>query len=168
MNKQERKETMKGNNKIIELLNKQLTLELTSMDQYLAHAKMYQDWGINKLHQKVSHEYEEELEHSKLLIERILFLEGIPDTASREKTFIGNNVQQMLKNDLEAERVVAKSLKGIISVCESEADYETRLILTKLLNDTEMDHIYWLEQHLGLIDKIGLQNYIQSQVNSDA
>jgi bacterioferritin len=157
---------MKGSNKVIDLLNKQLTLELTSMDQYLAHSKMYEDWGINKLHEKLAHEYEEELEHARRLIERILFLEGTPDTASREPLMIGDNIEQMLRNDLAAENTVAASLKNIIEVCEQERDYVTREILEALLDDTEMDHIYWLEQHLGLIDKIGLQNYTQSQMGT--
>ncbi|HCM06349.1 MAG TPA: bacterioferritin [Oceanospirillales bacterium] len=158
---------MKGNTKVIDLLNKQLTLELTSMDQYLAHSKLYEDWGINKLHDQLTHEHEEELDHAKRLIERILFLEGTPDTASREPLLIGDNVEQMLKNDLTAEYTVAESLRSIIEVCEQERDYVTREILEELLNDTETDHIYWLEQHLGLIEKIGISNYIQSQMNSD-
>ncbi|WP_133406740.1 bacterioferritin [Parashewanella tropica] len=157
---------MQGVKKVIDLLNKQLTLELTSMDQYLAHAKLYEDWGINKLHNKLTHEYEEELQHSKLLIERIIFLEGKADTASRDKINVGNNVKQMLENDLRAEKRVAESLRGIISVCEDENDFVSRELLEKLLDDTEMDHIYWLEQHLGLIDKIGIQNYIESQMKS--
>ncbi|GAA3935478.1 bacterioferritin [Litoribacillus peritrichatus] len=156
---------MQGSKKVIDLLNKQLTLELTSMDQYLAHSKMYEDWGINKLHDKLSHEYEEELDHAKKLAERILFLEGTPDTASREPIHVGKDVKEMLQNDLEAERVVAESLRKIIKVCEEEQDYVSREILEALLDDTEMDHIYWLEQHLGLIDRIGLQNYIQSQMS---
>ncbi len=159
---------MKGVNKVVDLLNKQLTLELTSMDQYLAHSKMYEDWGIEKLHEKLAHEYEEELDHAKRLTERILFLEGSADTASRAKVNIGADVKQMLENDLEAERVVAESLREIITVCEQEKDYVSREILVDLLNDTEMDHIYWLEQHLGLIDKIGLPNYIQSQMGGKA
>jgi len=157
---------MQGSQKVIDLLNKQLTLELTSMDQYLAHSKIYEDWGINKLHEKLAHEYEEELDHAKALIERILFLEGTPDTVSRDKVNVGSNVKEMLENDLAAEHVVAESLRNIIAVCEEERDYVTREILEKLLDDTEMDHIYWLEQHLGLIEKIGLQNYIQSQMAS--
>lgn len=157
---------MKGNDKIIGLLNQQLTLELTSMDQYLAHSKLYEDWGINKLHEKLAHEYEEELDHAKALIERILFLEGTADTASREPIKVGSDVKQMLENDLEAENTVAASLRSIIAVCEEEKDYITREILQKLLDDTETDHIYWIEQHLGLIDKIGIQNYIQSQMES--
>lgn len=155
---------MKGNSKIIALLNKQLTLELTSMDQYLAHSKIYEDWGINKLHEKLAHEYEEELDHAKAINERILFLEGQADTASREPIQVGDNVKEMLENDLKAERTVADSLRHIMGVCEIEQDYVTRDILTQLLNDTETDHIYWLEQHLGLIEKIGLANYIQSQM----
>lgn len=134
------------------------------MDQYLAHSKIYEDWGINKLHEKLSHEYEEELGHTKLLIERILFLEGHADTASREKVNIGNNVKEMLENDLAAERIVAESLRKIITRCEQEQDYISRDILITLLDDTEMDHIYWIEQHIGLIEKIGLPNYIQSQM----
>ena len=155
---------MQGNNLVIDLLNKQLTLELTSMDQYLAHSKMFEDWGINKLHEKLSHEYEEELGHAKRLAERILFLEGHADTASRQPIHIGTNGKEMLENDLEAERIVAASLREIITVCEQEQDYVSREILEDLLNDTEMDHIYWIEQHLGLIDKMGLQNYIQTQM----
>lgn len=155
---------MKGSQKVIDLLNKQLTLELTSMDQYLAHSKMYEDWGLHKLHEKLAHEYEEELEHAQKLIERILFLEGTPDTASREPIKVGSNVKEMLENDLEAEMTVMTSLRKIIAVCEDERDYVSREILESLLDDTEMDHIYWLEQHLGLIDKIGIQNYIQSQM----
>lgn len=158
---------MLGKQIVIDHLNKQLTLELTSMDQYLAQSKMYEDWGIKKLHEKLAHEYEEELDHSKKLIERILFLEGTPDTASRLPIHVGDNVESMLKNDLAAEYTVAKSLREIIGICEKEQDYISRDILTELLDDTEMDHIYWLEQHLGLIDKIGIHNYIQSQMGGD-
>lgn len=155
---------MKGSSAIIDRLNQQLTLELSSMDQYLAHAKLYQDWGINKLHQQLSHEHEEELEHAQKLIDRILFLEGTPDTASRISIQVGDNVEQMLTNDLQAEYKVAESLRDIITFCEQQQDYVTRNLLQELLNDTETDHIYWLEQHLGLVDKIGISNYIQSQM----
>jgi len=155
---------MNGKQIVIDNLNKQLTLELTSMDQYLAHAKMYEDWGINKLHEKLIHEHEEELGHAKRLAERILFLEGKADTVSREPVNVGDNVEDMLKNDLAAEYIVADSLRKIIGICEKEQDYVSRDILVELLDDTEMDHIYWIEQHLGLIDKIGIQNYIQAQM----
>lgn len=155
---------MKGNQTIIDLLNSQLTLELTSMDQYLAHAKQYEDWGVGKLHEQLTHEHEEELDHAKSIMERILFLEGKPDTASRQPIKIGDDVQSMLKNDLDAEYEVAEHLRKVIGVCEQEQDYVTRDILMTLLKDTETDHIYWLEQHLSLIDKIGVQNYLQSQM----
>ncbi len=155
---------MQGSQVVIDHLNKQLTLELTSMDQYLAHSKMYDDWGVNKLHEKLSHEYEEELGHAKRLTERILFLEGTPDTASRNPINIGSNVKEMLEFDLAGERIVAASLTKIIGICEQEKDYVSREILEELLDDTEMDHIYWLEQHLGLIDKVGIHNYVQSQM----
>jgi len=156
---------MKGNQLVIDNLNKQLTLELTSMDQYLAHAKMYEDWGIDKLHEKLIHEHEEELGHAKRLAERILFLEGKADTASRDPINVGGDVKQMLENDLAAEYIVATSLRKIIGLCEQHEDYVSRDILVALLDDTEMDHIYWIEQHLGLIDKIGIQNYIQAQMS---
>ena len=110
------------------------------------------------------HEHEEELGHAKRLAERILFLEGKADTVSREPVNVGSNVKEMLENDLEAEYIVANSLREIIGICEKEQDYVSRDILVDLLNDTEMDHIYWIEQHLGLIDRIGIQNYIQSQM----
>lgn len=157
---------MKGSQKVIDLLNRQLTLELSSMDQYLAHSKLYEDWGVNKLHAQLVHEYEEELEHAQAIIERILFLEGEADTASRQPIKIGASVKEILENDLEAELTVASSLREIIGICETENDYVTRDMLKKLLEDTEMDHIYWLEQHLGLIDKVGLQNYMQSQMGA--
>ncbi|GEK10318.1 bacterioferritin [Pseudoalteromonas peptidolytica] len=159
---------MQGNLTIIDLLNKQLTLELSSMDQYLAHSKMYEDWGLDKLHQKLAHEYEEELDHAKRITERILFLEGTPDTASRAPIYIGSDVKEMLENDLAAEVLVKDHLKKVIAVCEQEQDYVTRVMLESLLDDTEMDHIYWLEQHINLIKLIGLPNYIQSQLSKSS
>ena len=156
---------MQGKSKVIDLLKKQLTLELSSMDQYLAHGKMFEDWGIKELHEHALHEYEEELDHVKKITERILFLEGEPDTAARAPIKVGSNVKEMLEFDLEAEKEVAESLRHIIGVCEQEQDYVSREMLEELLNDTEMDHIYWLEQQLGLIDKIGLPNYIQSKMS---
>ncbi len=155
---------MKSPQIIIDSLNKQLTLELTSMDQYLAHSKMYEDFGLSKLHEQLAHEYDEELDHAQRLIERILFLEGTPDTASRHPVKIGSDVKEMLESDLEAEYTVAASLKKIIELCENESDYTSRDILKVLLIDTETDHIYLLQQQLGLIDKVGLQNFIQSKM----
>ncbi|MBT8120796.1 MAG: bacterioferritin [Gammaproteobacteria bacterium] len=155
---------MKGKKKVINQLQKLLNGELMARDQYFAHSRMYKDWGLEKLYQRINHEMEEETEHADLLVERLLFLEAKPDFSQQDKVNIGKTVPDMLKNDLDVEYHVVKALKKAIKICEEEQDYDSRAILIKLLDDTEMDHAYWLEQQLGLIDKIGLQNYLQSQL----
>ena len=157
---------MKGNPRVIEAMNGLLAAELAAMDQYFVHAQMYADWGLTKLHERLAHEFEDEKGHATALIDRILFLEGTPDLSSREGLNVGKDVPAMLKNDLALEYAVTGSLKDAIRLCEKERDYHTREILEKLLEDTEMDHAYWLEQQLGLIDKMGLENYIQSQMGA--
>ncbi len=156
---------MKGNQSIIDTLNKLLTNELSAADQYFIHSRMYQDWGLEKLFERIKHESEEELEHAAALVERILFLEGMPDVASREALNVGKDVPSMLKNDLAVEYDVGSQLKDAIALCEQEKDYQTREILEVLLKDTEEDHTYWLEQQIGLIDRLGLENYLQSQMS---
>lgn len=156
---------MKGNQKVIDTLNKLLTNELSAADQYFIHARMYEDWGLNKLFERIKHESEEELEHATALVQRILFLEGTPDVASREALNIGKDVASMLSSDLAIEYDVGKQLKEAIALCEVEKDFQTREILQVLLKDTEEDHTYWLEQQLGLIDKVGIQNYLQTQMS---
>ena len=155
---------MQGNQKVIEQLQKLLESELSAFDQYFIHARMYGDWNLSKLEERISHEAEEEREHAQLLIDRMLFLEAKPDLSKRTPLNIGSNVPEMFKSDLDYERKVADMLRDAISICEQEQDYQTRQILLKLLADTEEDHMYWLEQQLGLIDKMGLENYIQSQM----
>ncbi|EGG99551.1 Bacterioferritin [gamma proteobacterium IMCC2047] len=155
---------MKGSAKVLKELNKLLALELAAIDQYFIHARMYQDWGLEKLYERINHESEDERQHASLLIERILFLEGTPDMTTRSGLKIGNDVQSMLESDLQLEYTDDKALKDAIKLCEAEKDYQTREILEKLLEDTEEDHAYWLEQQLGLIKKIGLPNYLQSQM----
>ena len=155
---------MRGNKKVIKILNELLTGELSAADQYFVHSRMYQDWGLETLYDRVAHETEEELQHADKLIQRILFLEGTPDVASRDPLRIGEDVPGMLKNDLKLEMEVVAALKDAIKVAEKEQDYQTREILEMLLKDTEEDHTYWLEKQLGLIDKIGLENYLQSQM----
>ncbi|MEE4245520.1 MAG: bacterioferritin [Kangiellaceae bacterium] len=155
---------MKGNAKINEALNKLLSLELTAMDQYFIHAQMYQDWGLNKLYERISHEFDDEKMHATLLIDRMLFLEGIPDMVTREPLRIGKNVKSMLENDLKVEEEVGQLLKDTIVLCEQEKDFQTRTILQKLLEDTEEDHAHWLEQQIRLIDMVGAENYQQSQM----
>ena len=112
---------MKGKNKVIESLNNLLAGELTSIDQYFVHSRMYEDWGLSKLYERINHEMSEEMEHADLLIKRILFLEGTPDVSKREELSIGGNVPEMLQSDLKLEYGVADKLKKIIGamrVCE--------------------------------------------------
>jgi bacterioferritin len=153
---------MKGNAKVIESLNGLLHNELAAIDQYFIHSRMYEDFGLDKLCQQLDHEMQEEITHADALIKRILFLEGTPNLKSRRDLLIGKDVPSMLANDLILEMEVVAALKASITLCESEGDYQSREMLEKLLIDTEEDHVYWLEKQIGLIDKIGLQNYIQS------
>ncbi|MBA2483046.1 MAG: bacterioferritin [Nitrosomonas sp.] len=155
---------MKGNTKVIETLNKLLADELTAMDQYFTHSRMYDDWGFNKLYERIDHEMDDEKQHADLLIKRILLLEGAPTLGNRSPLKIGRDVPAMLQNDLELERNVITSLRDAIAICEQEQDYQTREILEGLLSETEEDHAYWLEKQLGLIGKVGLENYLQSQI----
>lgn len=155
---------MKGDPKAIDKLNQLLAGELTAMDQYFIHSRMYHDWGFEKLYERIDHEMTEETQHADQLIRRILFLEGTPDLSKRDALNIGSDIQEMLANDLKLEIQVVNALKEVIAYCESVKDYQTREILEVMLEDTEEDHTYWLEQQLGLIEKIGLQNYLQSQM----
>jgi len=155
---------MKGNKTVLEHLQKLLNGELGARDQYFAHSRIYKDWGLNELYERLNHEMEEETEHADAIIERMLFLETTPDFNQQDDARVGSNIKEMLQNDLDVEYEVVDALKEAIAICEKEQDYDTRVMLTKLLDDTEMDHAYWLEQQLGLIDKIGIQNYLQSQM----
>lgn len=156
---------MKGDQIVIDTLNKLLTGEMSAADQYFIHSRMYQDWGLEKLYERLKHESEEELTHAAMLVERILFLQGVPDVASRAALNIGKDVTEMMENDLSYELTVASDLKEAIAICETQKDYQTREIIEELLKDTEEDHTYWLEQQLGLIDRIGIENYLQSQMS---
>lgn len=155
---------MKGNQNVIDSLNRLLAAELAAMDQYFIHSEMYADWGLTKLYDRIAHEFDDEKGHAKLLIERILFLEGTPCMTKRDDLRIGSDVESMLQGDLDLEYDVAEALRDVIDTCEKERDYQTRAILQKLLEDTEQDHAYWLEQQLGLIKRIGLANYQQSMM----
>ncbi|MFD2165303.1 bacterioferritin [Thalassotalea euphylliae] len=155
---------MKGNSEIINQLNELLAYELAAMDQYFIHSRMYDDWGFKKLFERIDHEFDDEKGHASVLIERILFLEGTPNMITRTGLQIGKDVPEMLKSDLRVEYEVDKKLKEVMGLCEKERDYVTRDMLQTLINDTEVDHAFWLEQQIGLIDKIGLSNYLQSQM----
>ncbi|QBY04130.1 bacterioferritin [Thalassotalea sp. HSM 43] len=158
---------MKGSQKVIDAFNRLLANELAAIDQYFIHSRMYEDWGLNKLYQRLEHEREEETQHADWLIKRMLFLEGQPNLVDRRALLIGSNVKQMMQNDLTLELEVVDCVRDVIALCETENDYQSREILEKLLYDTEEDHVYWLEQQLGLIDKIGIENYLQSQMGDE-
>lgn len=155
---------MKGQQEVIEHLNRNLANELTAMDQYFIHSRMYEDWGLTQLYERIAHEMEDETGHADKIIKRILFLEGMPDLVTRSALRIGRNVPDMLKNDLDLEIKVIDDLKAAMQCCESVQDYQTREILRELLTETEEDHAHWLEQQLGLIEKMGLQNYLQARM----
>ena len=155
---------MKGHPKVIDILNTLLASELCAMDQYFIHSRMYEDWGLTKLYERIGHEMEDETGHADALIKRVLFLEGTPCLSTRDPISVGKTVPDMLKNDLSLEYAVVNALKAAIADCENMQDYDTRAMLVQMLEDTEEDHAYWLEKQLGLIDKIGLQNYLQSQM----
>ena len=155
---------MKGNVKVIEMLQFLLKGELAARDQYFTHSRMYDDWGLSKLFERLNHEMEEETDHADQIIKRLLFLEATPDLSIQDGLNIGSDVKSCIKNDLQLEYKVVGDLKTAIKLCEEQEDYVTRTMLRVQLEDTEEDHTYWLEQQLGLIDKVGLKNYIQSQM----
>ena len=155
---------MKLDQVIVDELNKLLVGELTAVDQYFIHSRMYEDWGFNKLYERINHEMQEEQEHADLMIKRILFLEGTPDLSKRDPLNVGTTLEQTLQHDLNLEYKVDKDLKRVIAICEQHNDYVTREMLREQLKDTEEDHAYWLEKQLGLINKLGIENYMQSQM----
>lgn len=159
---------MKGNGGIIDILNGLLAGELTAIDQYLIHGEMYANFGFPHLAEHSFHESDHEREHARALIQRILFLEGTPDLGKRHALKIGNTVPEMLEADLSVEYHVVGELKNAIAACETAQDYVTRDMLVSQLEDTEMDHAYWLEQQIRLIGFVGLQNYQQSQMSSSS
>ncbi len=159
---------MQGNPKVIEQLQRLLANELTAIDQYFIHSRMYEDWGYQRLYARIDHETEEEHGHASMLIRRMLFLEARPEMGQRDALRVGATVPEMLANDLQLEYEVAAALKEAIVVCEQERDYQTREILERILADTEEDHAYWLEQQLRLIDQVGLQNYLQAQMQPES
>lgn len=156
---------MKGDSQVITLLNKVLANELVAINQYFLHSRMYKDWGLKEL---AEHEYEEsidEMKHADQLVERILFLEGLPNMQHLGKLLIGENTQEMLACDLKLELIAIPDLREGVAYAESVKDYVSRDLFSSIL-ESEEEHVDWLETQLGLIEKIGIENYMQAKMSS--
>jgi bacterioferritin len=154
---------MKGDRKVIARLNAVLTNELTAINQYFVHAKMFDHWGFGRLGEYERKESIDEMKHADALIERILFLEGLPNLQDLHKLLVGEDVKEALSCDLKLELAAHPVLKAAIAECEGVGDYVSRDLFRRIL-DSEEEHIDWLETQLELIDKVGIANYQQSQM----
>ena len=154
---------MKGDSKVIEHLNKVLFNELTAINQYFLHSRIYKDWGFTTLAEKEYQESVDEMKHADQLIERILFLEGLPNMQDLGRLMIGEDSAEMLKCDLKLEQLAVPDLRDGIEYCEQVRDYVSRDLFQGIL-DSEEEHIDWLETQLDLINKVSLKNYLQSQM----
>ena len=156
---------MKGDPKIIDILNEILTGELTAINQYFLHAKMCQNWGYKRLHEHIRKESIDEMKHADELIERILYLEGLPNVQRLGKINIGQTVVEMLKNDLGVETVAIPLLNKGIELCRQVGDNGSEHLLIEILTSEE-DHVDWLEAQLELVKQVGEANYLAQQINS--
>ncbi|MFC7291991.1 bacterioferritin [Hirschia litorea] len=156
---------MKGDAKVIEFLNKALKNELTAINQYFLHSRMLKDWGVSVLAEKEYKESIEEMEHADWLIDRILFLDGLPNLQDLGKLRIGENVEEILEADLKLENQAIPLLRDAIEYAESVRDYISRDLFNKIL-DNEEEHVDWIETQQSMIEKMGIQNYVQLQSKS--
>ena len=154
---------MKGDSKVIKYLNKALKNELVAINQYFLHARMFENWGLNELNEKEYEESIDEMKHADALMERILFLEGLPNLQDLGKLYVGQHVKEMLECDLKLEMEALPLLREAIAHCESVSDYGSRQLFREILSSEE-EHVDWLETQLALIEKTGLENYLQSQM----
>ncbi len=158
---------MKGDAKVIQILNGILGNELVAINQYFLHARMYKDWGLTNLADHEYHESIDEMKHADQLVQRILFLEGLPNLQDLGSLHIGEHTQEMLQSDLALEMKAIPDLRDGIEYCEKVRDYGTRDLLRSIL-DSEEEHVDWLETQLGLIERMGIENYIQAQIVEEA
>ncbi|MFT3818957.1 MAG: bacterioferritin [Rubrivivax sp.] len=154
---------MQGKPVILDALNALLVDELAARDQYFIHSRMLAEWGLAKAAERIAHEMDDETSHAAALIKRILMLDGTPKMTPSALN-VGSDLPSIYANDLAVELVVVQHLREVIALCEAERDFVTRQVLLPMLEDTEQDHAHWLEQQLGLIQRVGLQNYLQSQM----
>ena len=158
---------MKGDKKVIEVLNEVLTAELTAINQYFVHGEMCENWGYERLQHKIRHHSIGEMKHAEEVIERILFLEGVPNVQRLGKINIGETVEEQFKVDLELEMDALPRLNKGIEVCREVDDNGSRLLLEEILHEEE-EHVDWLEAQIDQVRQMGIQNYLAQQVKEDS